>query len=253
MRPDEIIIPKSHFGDLSSATGMPLHVRIERALTRAIREGKLPPGSRLENEVSICDRLGVSRPTVRRAIQKLVDDGMLVRRAGVGTQVVHGRITRGISLTSLHDDLTQNGSISTSQILECRLVAADNSVASHLGIEPGSEALYLLRVRFADGVPMAVMKNWLPANYTFVNPSSLSKSGLYQLFRDNGVELKVAKQKVGAKKASGVESDLLELEKGSALLEMERTAFDNGGVAVEYGRHCYRPDLYTIEMTVLDR
>lgn len=253
MRSKEVIVPKSQFGDLSATSGSPLHVRIEQGLARAIREGKLPPGSRLENEVSIGKRLGVSRPTVRRAIQKLVNDGMLVRRAGVGTQVVHGRITRGISLTSLHDDLTHGGAISTSKILDCKVVAADNSVASHLGIEPGSEALYLHRVRYADGVPMAVMENWLPANYTFLNTASLSKSGLYQLLRDNGVELKVAKQKVGAKKATSLESEVLELEKGSALLEMERTAFDNGGVAVEYGKHCYRPDLYTIEMTVLDR
>src|ERR1700733_12843466 len=87
--------------DLDRSSPVPLYYQVSRQIEAAIDAGDLAPGDRLENEISLADRGGLSRPTMRRAIQELVDKGLLVRRRGIGTQVVHGRVKRPMDLTSL--------------------------------------------------------------------------------------------------------------------------------------------------------
>lgn len=84
------IWPESAFLDLDRSGPIPLHFQVSSRLEAAIRSGDIPPGSYLESEIAIGQRLGLSRPTVRRAISELANKGLLVRRRGVGTQVVLG-------------------------------------------------------------------------------------------------------------------------------------------------------------------
>ncbi|MEG0161805.1 MAG: GntR family transcriptional regulator, partial [Aurantimicrobium sp.] len=102
MTPSEQILPLSEFMKLERTGPIPLYFQVSQIIEAAILNGTLPPGSRIENEVALGERVGLSRPTIRRAIQDLVDKGLLVRRRGVGTQVVHGQVTRGVELTSLN-------------------------------------------------------------------------------------------------------------------------------------------------------
>lgn len=95
--------------DLDRSSPIPLYFQVAEQISEAIRRGDLIPGSRLDNEILLADRLGLSRPTVRQAIQYLVDKGLLVRKRGVGTQVVHGQVKRSVELTSLYDDLRGAG------------------------------------------------------------------------------------------------------------------------------------------------
>ena len=94
---------------VNRSSPVPLYFQVAEQLEGAIQEGRLLPGDRIANEVALADQLGLSRPTVRQAIQTLVDKGMLVRKRGVGTQVVNAPIRRTVELTSLYDDLTRSG------------------------------------------------------------------------------------------------------------------------------------------------
>ena len=85
---------------------VPMYYQVAQQLEHAIETGELPPGTRLDGELALAQALGVSRPTLRRAIEYLVDRGYLVRRRAVGTQVVHPKVRRPVELTSLYDDLT---------------------------------------------------------------------------------------------------------------------------------------------------
>src|SRR6478736_6021625 len=127
--PDELFIGIDRSGPI------PLYFQIARSLEQAIADGTLAPGARLENEVALGERLGLSRPTVRRAIQELVDRGLLVRRRGVGTQVVHGPVNRKVELSSLYEDLDVNGRKPTTEVLAAEVVPADGLAAERLGIE----------------------------------------------------------------------------------------------------------------------
>ena len=130
---------------------------------------------------------------------------------------------------------------------------ADDRMAEELGIERGSPVLHIKRLRSAGGVPIAILDNVLPGDFVDLDLGDLSKHGLYQLLRARGVTMRVAKQRIGARDATAHEAGLLDIPKGSAVLTMARTAFDNSGRAVEWGQHCYRPDLYSFEMTLVER
>lgn len=249
----ENILPIEVFMDLDRSGPIPLYFQIAQKIEKAVLDGTLPAGSRVENEVSLGDRLGLSRPTIRRAIQDLVDKGLLVRRRGIGTQVVHGQVTRGVELTSLYEDLTRSGKQPSTKMLTYKVMSADQKIAEQLGVEVDSPVLYLQRVRSADKVPVSIMENWLPADFTDITEDELNEHGLYQILRGRGVTIRVAKQKIGARKSTISESEILKLDKNSALLTMDRTAYDNSGRAIEFGHHCYRPDLYSFEVTLVEK
>lgn len=249
----EKILPLNLFMDLERSGPIPLYFQVAQKIEAAIMDGELPAGSRLENEVALGDRLGLSRPTVRRAIQELVDKGLLVRRRGIGTQVVHGQVTRGVELTSLFEDLTRSGKKPSTKMLEIKEVKADSKMAEILAVAVGSPILYVKRLRLADNVPVSILENWLPADFVDLDHDAMIEHGLYQLLRSRGVNIRVAKQRIGARKSTTLESELLEIDKNSAVLTMDRTAYDNSGRAVEFGHHCYRPDLYSFEVTLVEK
>jgi DNA-binding GntR family transcriptional regulator len=241
------------FVDLDRSSPVPLYFQVARQIEKAIEGGKLPPGSRLDNEIHLADQLGLSRPTMRRAIQQLVDKGLLVRKRGVGTQVVHGQVTRPVELTSLHDDLTQSGQQPTTQVLVHEVLGAPDEVAAALAVEPGSPVLHTRRLRCSGGEPLALLENWLPSAFTDISAELLEQRGLYQVLRSRGVGIRVARQRIGARRGTTEECGLLDERRGSPLLTMERTTHDDSGRAVEWGRHVYRASRYAFEVTLVDR
>lgn len=249
----ESILPDELFIDLDRSGPVPLYFQISTRIEQAIHDETLPAGSRLENEISLANRLGLSRPTIRRAIQELVDKGLLVRRRGIGTQVVHGKVTRNVELTSLYEDLERSGQKPETKLLSSEIMKADSHVAEHLGVPVGSPVLHIKRLRSSDGVPISILENYLPEELTDVDLGQLSRHGLYQILRTRGVTIRVAKQRIGARAANATESQLLDLSRGGALLSMERTAYDQSGKAIEWGTHCYRPDLYSFEVTLVEK
>ena len=251
MATDETVWPDELFVDLDRTGPMPLYFQVSSRLEAAIRSGDIPSGARLENEIAIGQRLGLSRPTVRRAIQELVDKGLLVRRRGIGTQVVQGQVTRQVELTSLYEDLQTAHHEPGTRVLAHEIVQATDTIASGLGVQAGDDVVYIRRQRSTDGIPVAVLENYLPAEFRDITTEQLEQRGLYQLLRARGVAIQIAKQKIGARRVHGDESELLDIEKGGPVLTMERIAFDNSGRAIEFGQHCYRPDMYSFETTLV--
>ncbi|WP_447948914.1 GntR family transcriptional regulator [Microbacterium aurum] len=245
--------PNDLFVDIDRTGPVPLYFQVSTRLQAAIESSAIPAGARLENEVSIAAQLGLSRPTVRRAIQELVDKGLLVRRRGIGTQVVQGAVTRQVELTSLYEDLQSANHEPATEVLVHEVIPATNDVASALATGLSSPVLHLRRRRSTDGTPVAILENFLPGSFADISVEQLESHGLYQALRARGVAIRIANQKIGARRSQGDEPSLLDIETGGPLLTVERVSFDQSGVAIEYGRHCYRPDLYRFETTLVAR
>lgn len=245
--------PDAIFDDLDRTGPTPMYSQVASRLEHAIRTGEIPPGGRLESEIAIGERLNLSRPTVRRALQDLVDKGLLVRRRGLGTQVVRGEVTRQVELTSLFEDLEAAQMNPQTTVLLREVVPASRKVADALGLSEGDDVLYIRRLRSANGTPMAVMQNYLPERFGSITIESLASRGLYQMLRAKGVAIRIAQQKIGARGATADEGTLLGIERGAPLLTMERVAYDNAGHVFEFGTHCYRPDMYSFETSVVAR
>lgn len=232
---------------------VPLYFQLSQQLEAAIEHGELTPGSLLGNEIELAARLGLSRPTVRQAIQSLVDKGLLVRRRGVGTQVVHSQVKRPLELSSLYDDLEAAGQRPATRVLVNTTVTASAEVAAALAVAEGGEVHRIERLRLAHGEPMAYLCNYLPPDLLDLDSPQLEATGLYRLMRTAGITLHSARQTIGARTATPEEADRLAEPEGAPLLTMQRTTFDDTGRAVEYGTHIYRASRYSFDFQLLVR
>lgn len=233
---------------------VPLYHQLATQLKQKIGAGELEKGTLLGNELDLAAAWNISRPTVRQAIAELVDDGLLVRRRGIGTQVVTNDVRRRFALSSLHDDLVGEGRRSSCDVLAVELRPAPADVAGELGCAPGEDALYLSRVRRADGVALAATQNWLIADLAqHLTEESLASNGLYEALRAIGISPHSAIQRLGAKAASVDDADLLELEPGSPLVTMHRVMQDTTGRVIEVADTVYDASQYAVEMSVVNQ
>jgi DNA-binding GntR family transcriptional regulator len=237
---------------VSQNSPVPLYHQVARQLETAISSGKLAKGAFLPSEIELSASWRISRPTARRAIQELVDQGLLVRRRGVGTQVVNAQLRRSASLSGLHHDLARAGRAPGTTVLEYGQVRADEKIAAALGLSAGDQVVYLERIRLADGEPLALMRNWLvPADVEGLTTQDLESSGLYQLLSNRRVQPHVADRVIGAKAATRSEAAALRLKPGAPLVTMQVITQDVTGRSFDFGRHVYNADEYTVEMRVV--
>lgn len=235
--------------DLDRSSPVPLYHQVATAIEAHIEDGTLRPGAFLENEIALAARLGISRPTARQALQELVDQGRLIRKRGVGTQVAPDRIRRLVELTSLQSDLQRAGRSPSTEVLGWEQVDADAEVAGLLDVPVHTPVVWVHRLRSADGEPLALMANVLRADLA-PSAEELSTTGLYDALRLRGIQAKVARQRIGARAATTAESRSLHEPAKAALLTMERTAYDESGAVIEFGRHVYRASRYTFDTTL---
>ncbi len=238
---------------IDRSSPVPLYHQVVQGIQAAITSGELEPGHKLENEIDLAAGLNLSRPTMRKAMDELVRAGLLVRKRGVGTQVVSSQVRRPLELSSLFDDLTAQGSKPTTDILTFSHIEADEEVCTKLGLAAGAKVYHFTRLRKVSGKPLALMENWVRNDIVDIDEAGLGKQGLYSILRNGGVNFSLATQRIGATIATDLQARLLETTPGAALVTMERTAVDDTGRLVETGRHVYRADQYTFEMTLVQR
>jgi DNA-binding GntR family transcriptional regulator len=234
---------------LDRASPVPLYHQLATALESAIREGRLRPGDRLENELALTTRLGLARPTARQAIQELVRKGLLVRKRGVGTQVVGAPVRRDMRFSSLHEDLALSGREPSTSLLE-----RSTGTAAELGVDdvigPAEGLLRLRRLRSADADPLAIMTNYLPDRFTIADEDLVAR-GLYATLRAQGVAFAIAHQTIGARLVTTEEAELLGETEPAACVTMERVVYDDTGRLVELGRHIYRASQYSVQTSLV--
>ncbi|WP_129663945.1 GntR family transcriptional regulator [Phytoactinopolyspora endophytica] len=229
---------------------VPLYFQVAQHLEQLIESGVYPPGTRLDNEILLADQLGLSRPTMRRAIEYLVDRGLLVRKRGVGTQVVQPKVRRPVELSSLFDDLRAAGREPHTEVLSFEIQAPPEAVAEKLGVPPDTEVYVIERLRYTGDEPLSIMHNYIPTTLLPLSREALAEQGLYDLIRAAGIGLTIATQTIGGRAARAAEARLLDEKPGAPLLTMNRIAYDEAGRAVEYGSHIYRASRYTFELTL---
>lgn len=238
---------------IDRSSPVPLYHQVVQGIEAAINSGALAPGSRLDNEIELAAQLNLSRPTMRKAMDELVRSGLLVRKRGVGTQVVSSQIRRPLELSSLYDDLSNSGSNPTTKVLAFSHDEADAATRDALQLPPGARVYHFTRLRKVGGKPLALMENWVRDDITTIDEALLASQGLYGILRNGGVNFRLASQRIGAMVANTYQAPLLETTPGSALVTMERTAVDDTGRRVETGHHVYRADSYSFEMTLVQR
>lgn len=232
----------------------PLYLRVARHIEKSIVDGHLSPGDRLDGEIGVAESLGVSRQTMRKAIDELVRQGLLVRRHGSGTQIMPTRSDRmGGGVEGLYDELKRADRTPSTDVLTLEVREADDTIAVELGLTAGDDVVFLERVRKADDVPVAIMRNWLPTSLIDLDANDLQTHGLYEILRKGGVRMRMAQQSIGAEAADSNTARLLGIKKGSPMLTIETTTYADSGKPIEVGRHEYRGDMYRFPVTKVER
>lgn len=224
----------------------PAHAQIAQWLRTGIARGELSPGDRLPGERELAASLGVSRMTLRQALSDLEAEGQIVRIAGRsgGAFVAEPRIEVDLThLTGLTDQLTRAGRRAGARVLRTDTAVPDREVAQALGLGVGDQTVEVVRVRLANRVPVALEHSWFPSRRV---PDLLDRSltgSLYAVLRKHyGVFPVSAQERLHAVLADAETAPLLDVDPGTPLVAVERTAYDASGRAVEFAHDLFRCD-----------
>ncbi|MDX3661936.1 GntR family transcriptional regulator [Streptomyces sp. ID05-26A] len=227
----------------------PKHAQL-REILRRLAEQDLAPGSPIPSERDLAERYGVSRITVRAAVGQLVADGLLTRAKGRGTFTAKRRYDLQLFLASFTSDMKARGVEPSTEVISCGQ-AAPGSKAS-LGLEADEYAYRVVRLRKADGAPLALEAGWYsPHVLPELDRCDLTGS-IYEIIATRyGVQLDHARQTVWAETADAETAKALDVRKGSPLLVFRRVASSDGRPCEDV-TSWYRGDLYQVTMQ-LDR
>lgn len=223
----------------------PLYLQLQRRIAEAIAQGRLSPGDSLPPEREMAAMTGLSRVTVRKAVEGLVDAGQLVQRRGSGTFVAARveRLEQALSLlTSFTEDMARRGRSVDSVWLSRAVHSPAPEEVMALGLAAGDRVARLERVRRSDGVPLAIERASIPVA-VLPDPMAVGTS-LYAEMEARGMRPVRAVQRIAAANLGPRDAELLGVPAGAAGLRIERIGYLASGRAVEFTRSLYRGDAY---------
>ncbi|MBX9245923.1 GntR family transcriptional regulator [Actinotalea ferrariae] len=220
------------------------YVRV-RDYLRSLVTHELAVGDAIPSERVLCERFGVSRMTVRQAVDALVVEGLLQREQGRGTFVAPSKMDLEVRLASFGEEMRRRGMEPSSTVLTVEEVAASPDVADALELVPGERVHYLHRVRHADGEPMAIEQTWVPAALVPGLLADGAPESIYGELRRRGLDPDWGEDTVAASEVDSQDATLLGLRPGAAVLRLARRTFA-GDVACAYSRSSYRADRYVL-------
>jgi GntR family transcriptional regulator len=238
---------------LQSAAGGPLYLKLRQAIEEAIQSGRLKHGDALPPERDMAEDAAVSRVTVRKAIDDLARDGLLVRRHGSGTFVVKpiARMQQPLTrLTSFTEDMRRRGMTASTRWLDRGLYYPTADETMSLGLSSSAQVARLTRLRLANEQPIALEVTSLPDDI-LKDPQSVENS-LYMVLEKNGIRPIRAIQRISARNLTDDETVLLGVPPGSAALSVQRMAYLESGRIMEVSKALYRSDAYDLvaELTI---
>ena len=218
---------------LDRRSSIPLYHQLKEKLIQRIEGGDLGVGALLPTEMDLVDRYAVSRTTVRQAMQALEYDGYISRTPGKGTFVIRTKLSRGLTrLTSFSEDMQAHGQSATSELLEFKQIAADEIAAGKLNLMVGTPLIFALRLRSANGVPVALNVSYihLPDGIVITREELEESGSIFALFDRKLAPPLESERTIEAVAATEEWACLLHVPAGSPILLVE-------GVVYTYDRH----------------
>ncbi|MCZ7562577.1 MAG: GntR family transcriptional regulator [Burkholderiales bacterium] len=235
-----------------AAGGLPLprYHQVYLVLREQIVDGRFESAKPLPGEHELAGAFGVSRVTMRAALDRLVAEGLIERQRGRGTfaRAAHARPAVRADLSGLLENLVALGLKTSVRLVELAAIQAPADVAEALGIAPGTPVQKAIRVRSLKGAPLSHITTFVPLAVASFDRRALSARPMLALLEDAGIEVASADQALSAKLADHAVAPLLEVGLGAALLAVTRVVYGADGRAVQLLRGLYRPDRYEYHM-----
>lgn len=206
------------------------------------------PGARLPSDAEMAERFSVSRMTARSAIQQLVNEGLIVRRQGAGTFIREAPLHRHEGLLmSFTADMERRGLRASSRLITAELRGGSAAETSALGLQDGHKVVAIMRVRLADGTPLALETAVIPPDCVSVLSNDLENGSLHDALTRLGRAPAIAHSWISSRLPTSSESALLNVSTNEPLLVERRIVDDADGHAVEFTETAYIASRYIID------
>jgi GntR family transcriptional regulator len=223
---------------------VPLYIQIDEELRSTIRSGELSPLSQVPSEVELAERFGVSRMTARKALDRLVGDGILFRQPGKGTFVAAPKIVHGPSQQlSFSAAMRSLGLSIETRVLDAGSAPAPGGIGLEFGLPRGTRVVFLRRLRVVEGEPAAIHLSYLPPRFAPILDRDLTGS-LTELMASLGAEVEEARDTIEAVLARGDDARLLGVASGSPLVRILGLAYSSSLEPLRYTEALYRGDRF---------
>ncbi|MEU4195519.1 GntR family transcriptional regulator [Kribbella sp. NPDC026611] len=209
----------------------------------------LKPGDLLPSERVLADLYRVARLTVRQEVDRLVTEGLVRRHHGQGTFVASPKLVQSDALYSFSEDMRARGIEPGGRVISVAVERASRAAVRALELERGARVISLVRIRTADGEPMAVERTSLPAaRFPGLETLLLDNVSLWDTIEHHwGVQVGSATHTISSVLPDTAEAQLLEITTAQPCFAFEGTSTDTDGRLIEYGRSVYRGDRYDVQ------
>ena len=227
----------------------PLHIGVRIALAEAIQRGVFKPGEMLPSEREMQIQLGISRATIRQALNDLASSGLIYTRSGKGTYVAQLRIaTSLIPRVSFSENMRRLGHMPATKLLEMAVEPAFGLIADHLQVPQGAQIIRIKRLRLADNIPLGIQKTHLPYDLCFeLLKKDFNQASIFDSLVELGLSPYSASQTVKASLPTKEEQKLLAIQEGAPVMRIHWSTFLESGKPIEAAYQTYRGDKYQIE------
>lgn len=220
-----------------------LYVRIKEDILNSIKNGTYKEGQVIPSEMELAALYNVSRPTVRQAVQILVNEGYLEKRRRRGTVVCHPKVRQSFSLgiRSYEDEANTAGSVVTTTVLVFKRAKANEEVASRLEVSVHDDVFRLVRIRHVDGEPNVLSETYIACSrYPELEGVDFTEHRLYDMLAQCGKPVVNAEYTLEAARADAATAAILDMETGDPLLVLHTLGRNDRGEAAEYSISTYR-------------
>lgn len=231
---------------MTEPAAQPLYKYIKDDIVRQIKDGVYKPDQCLPSERDFCLIYGTTRMTVRHALNDLEVEGVVYRLQGKGTFVTGAKLVQPLmQVTGFTEDMQRRGKSPSSRLLYAGVQKANHVIASDLGIGLGQDYILIRRLRFADGVPLAIEETALSYHLcSSLLDDDIAHGSIYGRLRQMGIKLITGEQYMEATLADSEQAELLQIERGAAVMHIERHVCSEQGLPVEATYSTYRGDQY---------
>lgn len=233
---------------------IPLYFQLREILLKEIKNKSYPVGDKIPTEFEIQDEFGLSRSTIRQAVNSLVQDGWLERKGNKGTfvRLPKDPVSPIRSFEPFYQQVAKTGKIPKTELLELKVIDPPLEISQSLGLTPEEKVIYIFRKRYADGIAMVTLQNYLPYSLcSFVMSHNFEKESLYEVISSNPVtQICHTKNIISACMATSEDVKLLGVKLNSSILSVNNYATNSKGKIVDYAFARYRGDSNRFEIDV---
>ncbi len=229
---------------------LPIYYQLEEGIKELIENGTWTPGDMIPSERELSLKHGISRMTVRQAVNNLVNDGYLMRRRGKGTYVAVKKIEQALKgLTSFSEDMRSRGMEPATKVIHFDILPAPARIGEQLKLKEGEEVYEIKRVRLADNRPMALETMYISRALVPDLREEKVIGSIYEFIeKDKKMKISSGKQVLEASVARKAESEILDIKEGAPVLMIQRNSFLADGTPLEVVKSVYRGDRYKFSM-----